>query len=210
MNAQKVRHSCESGTPVKDGEVVSKSDLQNQADTTLKENSKNCSSDTVKNESSSASLNAIDKETDFACSEEPSFEIGKEPLHEQTLALEMMQKFHRSMKLTIYQCSVCHEAWPLKTKPKQPDKYVCSRCSRDKSIPKKFSIENSMIPSPVPKELQGLTQFEEMIIARAFPVMHVHTKPGVVRKLVKGMSLLYIRMYNSLQTYYLDAPRPFQ
>ena len=34
-----------------------------------------------------------------------------------------------------------------------------------------------MIPSPVPEELQGLTQFEEILIARAFPVMHVmHTK----------------------------------
>lgn len=35
-----------------------------------------------------------------------------------------------------------------------------------------------MIPSPVPKELPGLTQTEEMLIARAFPVVSVHTKPG--------------------------------
>ena len=35
-----------------------------------------------------------------------------------------------------------------------------------------------MIPSPVPKELQGLTQVEEMLIARVFPVISVYTKPG--------------------------------
>ena len=35
-----------------------------------------------------------------------------------------------------------------------------------------------MIPSPVPKELQGLTQIEEMLIAHAFPVISVYTKPG--------------------------------
>ena len=35
-----------------------------------------------------------------------------------------------------------------------------------------------MIPSAVPKELQGLTQIEEMLIACAFPVISVYTKPG--------------------------------
>ena len=35
-----------------------------------------------------------------------------------------------------------------------------------------------MIPAQVPKELQGLTQIEEMLIAHAFPVISVYTKPG--------------------------------
>ena len=43
-----------------------------------------------------------------------------------------------------------------------------------------------MIPSPVPKELHGLTQFEEMLIARAFPVMHVYTKPRGGQRAYKG------------------------
>ena len=43
-----------------------------------------------------------------------------------------------------------------------------------------------MIPSSVPKQLQGLTQFEEMLIARAFPVMHVYTKPRGGQKAYKG------------------------
>ena len=97
-----------------------------------------------------------------------------------------MKKFHKSLKFQIYQCSVCHEAWPLKTKPKTTVSYTCSCCLRDKNIPKKFSTENSMIPSLVPKELQGLTQFEAMLIARAFPVMHVYTKPRGGQRAYRG------------------------
>jgi len=33
-----------------------------------------------------------------------------------------------------------------------------------------------MKPSPVPEALQGLTQIEEMLIARVFPVMQVYTR----------------------------------
>ncbi|CAB3977630.1 Hypothetical predicted protein [Paramuricea clavata] len=92
----------------------------------------------------------------------------------------------KAMQLCIYQCTVCREAWPLKTRAKELSKYVCARCSCDKNSPKKFSIENSMTPSPVPKQLQGLTQFEEMLIARAFSVMHVYTKPRGGQKAYKG------------------------
>ena len=35
-----------------------------------------------------------------------------------------------------------------------------------------------MIPSSVPDELQNLTQVEEMLIARALPIMRVYVKPG--------------------------------
>jgi len=35
-----------------------------------------------------------------------------------------------------------------------------------------------MIPSPVPSELSGLTQIEEMLIAKALPIMHIYIKPG--------------------------------
>jgi hypothetical protein len=35
-----------------------------------------------------------------------------------------------------------------------------------------------MIPSCVPHELQNLTQIEEMLIARALPIMRVYIKPG--------------------------------
>ncbi len=35
-----------------------------------------------------------------------------------------------------------------------------------------------MIPSPIPHELQNLTLIEEMLIARALPIMRVYIKPG--------------------------------
>ena len=35
-----------------------------------------------------------------------------------------------------------------------------------------------MIPSAVPCQLQGLTQVEEMLIARVLPIMRVYVKPG--------------------------------
>ena len=99
-------------------------------------------------------------------------------LHDQKWAAVNMKKFHESMIFKIWHCQVCHEAWPLSVKNKKVAQYICSRCVRDKNSIKKFSAENNMIPSPVPKELQGLTQIEEMLIARAFPVISVYTKPG--------------------------------
>ena len=99
------------------------------------------------------------------------------------LALKNMTTFHKSLDYTIYQCKNCFEAWPQKTKIRKNSKktlsnYVCTNCLRDKQFPKKFSKENHMVPSSVPKELQGLTQIEEMLIARALPIMRVFIKPG--------------------------------
>ena len=89
-----------------------------------------------------------------------------------------INKFHKAIKFSIVKCTICQEAWPLKSKPKSAIHYVCSRCSRDKKFPKKFSDENSMVPSCVPHELENLTQVEEMLIARALPIMRVYIKPG--------------------------------
>ena len=94
---------------------------------------------------------------------------------EQCWAKTNINKFNKSVQYVISQCTVCQEAWPLKSKPRAP--YVCSRCSRDKKSSKRFSCENSMIPSCVPHELQNLTQIE-MLIARALPIMRVYIKPG--------------------------------
>ena len=101
-------------------------------------------------------------------------------IEEQCWAKTNINKFHKSVQCIVSHCTVCQEAWPLKSKPKSP--YVCSRCCRDKKSSKKFSCENSMIPSPVPHELQNLTQIEEMLIARALPIMRVYIKPGGQRR----------------------------
>ena len=89
-------------------------------------------------------------------------------IEEQCWAKTNISKFNKSMQYTVIQCTVCQEAWPLKSKPQSP--YVCSRCSRDKKSPQKFSHG--------PLELQNLTQIEEMLIARALPIMRVYIKPG--------------------------------
>ena len=86
--------------------------------------------------------------------------------------------FHNSNIYTVYQCSLCQEAWPINFTPRLPNQYQCSRCTNDKELPKKFSKENNMIPSSVPPQLEGLTQVEEMLIARALPIMRVYIKPG--------------------------------
>lgn len=81
------------------------------------------------------------------------------PIQSQPFAKQNMTKFHNSIKYTIYHYNICQETWPLKTKPNNYPNYICSGCSRDKSVLKKFSNENFMIPSPVPKELQGIARF---------------------------------------------------
>lgn len=99
-------------------------------------------------------------------------------IHKQDWAKQNITKFHNSNNYNIYQCKVCFEALPLRVTPKCPQNYTCSRCSREKESPKKFSKENFMIPSAVPTQLSGLTQVEEMLIAKALPIMHIYIKPG--------------------------------
>ena len=92
------------------------------------------------------------------------------------------------MKMTIIQCTVCKEAWPHSTGHIENigEHHVCCQCKLDKDPPKKFSEENTMIPSHMPEELQNLTQFKEMLIACAFPVMHAFTKPRGEQTAYKG------------------------
>ena len=98
-------------------------------------------------------------------------------LHMQQWAKVSMSRFHESLKYTTLQCTICKEAWPLKATKRSPTNYVCLRCARDKKCPKAFSSENLLTPSKVPPQLQGLNQTEEMLIARALPIMRVYIKP---------------------------------
>ena len=102
---------------------------------------------------------------------------NKNPLKDFDESQENISKFHKSMEYDIVQCTICLEAWPLKLRQKSVSNHVCSRCARDKQNPKKFSKEIAMIPSPVVSALQDLTQIEEMLIARALPIMRVYVKP---------------------------------
>ena len=122
-------------------------------------------------------------------------------IEEQCWAKANINKFNKSVQYIVRQCTVCQEAWPLKSKPKTP--YVCLRCSRDKKSPKKFSCQNSMIPSCVPNELQNLTQIEEMLIARALPIMRVYIKPGGQR----GYSGHCINLPQNVKELAMSLPR---
>ena len=59
-----------------------------------------------------------------------------------------------------------------------PDTFICTRCKRDKHPIKKYSVVNDMHPGSVPPCLQQLSQVEEMLIARACPIMSVYHKHG--------------------------------
>ena len=102
------------------------------------------------------------------------------PLVERKQVLQNIDLFHKSNEYLVKQCIICLEAWPLKLSSCSvaTPKYRCFRCSRDKKQAQRFSKENNMIPCKVPPELQGLTQVEEMLIARALPLISVYLKPG--------------------------------
>ena len=93
---------------------------------------------------------------------------------ERKEVLKNIDLFHQTNKYSIKQCIVCPEARPSKSTSdtQETSDYKCLRCIRDKKQPQKFSKEK------VPCELQGLTQLEEMLIARALPIMTVFIKPG--------------------------------
>ena len=77
------------------------------------------------------------------------------------------------------QCSV-HEVWPTRTNTAMMDScdYMCTCCKRDKGSPKLFSKENKVHPGDVPDCLRALTQVEEMLIAKACPIMSIYKKHG--------------------------------
>ena len=108
------------------------------------------------------------------------WEDTENPLHEQEWVRNEMGSFHSIQEqLQHRQCSVCKETWPTKQNlSKDPARYVCHRCTRDKKSPKVYSAENDMDPGIVPPQLQGLTQIEEMLIARVCPIMSVYRKHG--------------------------------
>ena len=98
--------------------------------------------DTACNSEKAENENDLVDNQDFLHNKAIPFDVKmNDTLHEQKVPKEMMKKFHKFLQYCIYQCTVCHEAWPLRTQPKQPHNYVCSRCLRDKSVPKKCSQE---------------------------------------------------------------------
>ena len=72
------------------------------------------------------------------------------------------------------ECPICNERIPGMTLVMG----MCRHCYKEKKTPKKFSNGNNMDPGPVPEELKGLTEIEEMLIAQVFTVMSVYRLRG--------------------------------
>lgn len=102
------------------------------------------------------------------------------PHYQQPWVSTAMQTFHsKQNKWEQRLCMVCHEVWPTRTcLDVDQSTFVCTRCKRDKGETKRYSNENDMWPGEVPACLQGLSQVEEMLIARACPIMCVFRKHG--------------------------------
>ena len=74
------------------------------------------------------------------------------------------------MTYTFSFCEVCKE----RRLEYKVTRNMCTRCRRDKKVPKVWSDENNMDPMSVPDELSGMSDAEQMLIARLAPTVHVH------------------------------------
>jgi len=87
-----------------------------------------------------------------------------------------MNKFREEIQnFKVFHCKSCKQAW---FDDGNLSDQFCDTCYKDLGDVRKFSLENNMIPAPCPPELRGLTMLEEMLIARACPVMRVYYKRG--------------------------------
>ena len=104
-------------------------------------------------------------------------------------------KFHEAMDARKFLvCVTCSELRFVEA-DNNNGSYVCKRCVKD---PVTFSAENDMDPGPVPEELTGLTQVEEMLISADLPMMTIvrlprggqHSYSGNVINLPQDLSRL--------------------
>ena len=59
-----------------------------------------------------------------------------------------------------------------------PQTHRCKRCNGDKKNPKAFSADSDMEPGDVPPQIEGMTQVEQMVIAKVAPIMPVYRLKG--------------------------------
>ena len=103
-------------------------------------------------------------------------------LHHEEWAQEEMAAFHRfEENLRNYHCVVCKEETAKKHgRCLLPERrYILARDARQtRSRVDYILLNNDMDPGSVPAELQGLSEVEELLIARAFPIMSIYRKHG--------------------------------
>ena len=74
------------------------------------------------------------------------------------------------MTYAFFFCEACKER-QLECKG---TRNMCTRCRRDKKVPKVWSGENNMDPMAVPEILSNMSDAEQMLIPRLEPTVHVH------------------------------------
>src|SRR4051794_38728929 len=115
----------------------------------------------------------MELQQDMALRQDRSGESSADTLSKSDIGL--LKKFRNKVdKFKHTLCPVCNESFPSIVLVVGE----CRRCYTEKASPKKFSAENNMDPGEVPEELQGLSEIEEMLIARVFPVMSVYRLRG--------------------------------
>ena len=82
--------------------------------------------------------------------------------------------------------------------------YTCDRCKRDKKPVKSFSSANDMDPGSMPDQLKGLTQAEEMRIAKGCPVMRAYRLTGGQR----GYGGHVVNLAQNIGDFVNSLPRP--
>ena len=109
------------------------------------------------------------------------------PLHLASWVQRDMQKGFADelQRLRPGRCQFCGERWFAAQTPTQAaavaeGQYTCDRCKRDKKRVESFSSANDMDPGSVPDQPKGLTQAEEMLIAKGCPVMRVYRLKGAL------------------------------
>ncbi|CAG8768737.1 17938_t:CDS:2 [Cetraspora pellucida] len=101
-------------------------------------------------------------------------------------------------------CSTCKESFPTIMLVKTTG--LCSRCSRESLIPKRFSAENDIDPE-ILAELPQLSQVEEMLITQILSILTVYKLQELITKLPQNPSTidaLVIRKFGQNLTSFQD------
>ncbi|CAN0161735.1 unnamed protein product [Laminaria digitata] len=117
---------------------------------------------------------------------------------------EMHGTFQKPLHaLRSLSCSGCRERWHTGVQIADTTVYLCNQCKRDKKVPKAFSDVNHMDPGNIPPQLQGLTQVEQMLIARACAIMRVYRLKGAQR----GFGGHVVNVAQDVQEFATSLPR---
>ena len=139
-----------------------------------------------------------------------AFDPARPPHLESWVQRDVQKGFTGELqRLRPGRCQFCGDWWFTAQTPTQAaavaeGQYTCDRCKRDKKPVKSFSSANDMDPGSVPYQLKGLTQAEEMFIAKGCPVMRVYRPKGGQR----GYGGYVVILAQNIGDFVNSLPRP--